>query len=120
MTKRVSRSAAVAIALPSLLAGALLGLLLRSRATEPEAPPPRPAAAASRPAETEPAPARVAAPTPADAPTATAKGSPATSTRTGKFEGAWRDLREWLRPFDLKSMAGRHRVPPAELQERSG
>jgi len=47
MTRRLSRSAAVAVALPSLVAGALVGMLLGSRAEELPARP-APAAAVRR------------------------------------------------------------------------
>src|SRR5258708_2580795 len=114
MPSRIPRSAAVAFALPSLGAGARVGMLLGSRGEEV---PPRPAQAAARPTTPDPAPA--SAPLPADAPAPSAKASPATPTGTGKFDVAWHDLQEWLRGFDLKSQMGRDSVPRAELQKRS-
>src|SRR5258707_13733058 len=114
MTSRVPRRAAGAFAPPSPVGGALVGMLLGSRAEEV---PPRPAQAAARPTTPDPAPA--SAPLPADAPAPSAKASPATPTGTGKFDVAWHDLQEWLRGFDLKSQMGRDSVPRAALQKRS-
>jgi len=116
MTRRLSRSAAVALALPSLFAGALVGMLLRSRADE--APPP-PAPAAARPTLPDPPPDPASAPLPADLPASSAKATPTTSTGTRNFDVAWHELREWLAGFDLKSRLAPNAVPPAELQKRS-
>jgi HEAT repeats len=115
MSRRVSTLTAIAIALPSLLAGMLLGILLRSQSTDAAAgPTPRLVPRATAPASD---PVRVAALPPAEPPALPKAAAPDPRPKT--FQAAWGGIQEWLRGFDLKTMAGRQKVPPDELRKRS-
>jgi hypothetical protein len=114
MTRRVSTAAAIGIAFPSLLAGALLGIFLRSRATDAAVPPPRPAPPVARGIAPEPLP--VAAPKAAEP---AAPKAPAPAEKPKHFAAPWKALQNWLRGFDLATVAGRQKVRPDELQKRA-